>query len=244
MCGVQARWVTGVCCGLLCSRPRDGARVVKVTGLSEQQSTIPDGAIAGRSRGAWGWFLATIVVSFVIDIVTKYIAFAKVAGVPVSVHREEVVAATPKLWTLIPQHVPVTVVPKVLDFTLVLNPGAVFGIGAGKRWFFVVFTGLAVAIGTYIFAKHTRAKDWVMHVALGLVLGGGLGNLYDRLIYACVRDFIHPLPGVLYPFSWPASFVGKEVWPYVSNVADAFLIAGVVVLAWRAIKTPPPQTRR
>jgi lipoprotein signal peptidase len=68
--------------------------------------------------------------------------------------------------------------------------------------------------------------------------------LYDRLVYACVRDFIHPLPGVMYPFAWPASFAGKEVWPYVSNVADALLIVGVVMLAWRALKTPPPATRR
>lgn len=207
-------------------------------------SSIPDGAHAFRSRKAWLWFLGTIAISFAIDIATKYIAFHRIAGTPVTVHREEVVAATPRLWTLIPQHEPVTIIPKVLDFTLVLNPGAVFGIGAGKRWFFVVFTALAVAIGSYIFAKHTRAQDRLMHIALGLVLGGGLGNLYDRLIYACVRDFIHPLPGVLYPFGTPASWAGKEVWPYVSNVADAFLIVGVVFLAWRAIKTPAPASRR
>ena len=212
--------------------------------MTDSTTQVPDGSLAWHSRRAWAWFLVTIALSFTIDIATKYIAFHQIAGTPVEVHREEVVAATPRLWTLIPQHTPVTFVPKVLDFTLVLNPGAVFGIGAGKRWFFVVFTGFAIVIGTYVFAKHTRSRDWLIHVALGLVLGGGLGNLYDRLLYACVRDFIHPLPGVLYPFGVPASWTNREVWPYVSNVADAFLIIGVVILAWRAIKTPPPQTRR
>ena len=129
-----------------------------------------------------------------------------------------------------------SVINRVLEFTLVLNPGAVFGIGAGQRWFFVVFTVIAVVIALVLFVKWTHAQDWIAHTGFGLIIAGGLGNLYDRLVFACVRDFIHPLPGMKLPFGikWPGG--NPEVWPYVSNVADAFLIIGIMMLmvhAWR-----------
>ncbi|GIW74120.1 MAG: hypothetical protein KatS3mg103_0642 [Phycisphaerales bacterium] len=62
------------------------------------------------------------------------------------------------------------------------------------------------------------------------MIAGGLGNLYDRLRFACVRDFLHPLPGVQYPFGIATPWSGRELWPYVSNLADLWLILGVGVL--------------
>ncbi|MBL0922731.1 MAG: signal peptidase II, partial [Phycisphaerales bacterium] len=120
-------------------------------------------------------------------------------------------------------------IPHVLDFRLVLNPGATFGVGAGRRGLFIAFTGAALAFGMWMFSRWTRRNDVVAHAAIGLVLSGGLGNLYDRLVFGCVRDFLHPLPTLF----WPG---GKPVWPYVSNVADALLLVGVCVLMvhlWR-----------
>ena len=202
-------------------------------------STQPDSQpLAIASRGAWVVFLVTIGLSIVADLVTKYWAFAWIAGAPVKVVRERVLEVTPRLGQLIPAHAPREIVPSVLDFTLVLNPGAVFGIGAGKRWFFVTFTAIAIAVGAHAFARWTRRGDWAMHVAIGLILGGGLGNLYDRLVYACVRDFIHPLPGVMYPFGISTPWSGREVWPYVSNVADALLLVGVGMIVWRSFRVP------
>jgi signal peptidase II len=110
----------------------------------------------------------------------------------------------------------------------VLNPGAVFGIGAGRVGFFIVVTVIAVAFGLGVFVFATRARDRAAHIGLGLILAGGLGNLYDRFFYGCVRDFIHPLPRV----RWPGAT--REVWPYVSNVADALLLIGIVLLLWHA----------
>jgi signal peptidase II len=138
---------------------------------------------------------------------------------------------------LIPRHDAVTVVPGLLDFTLVLNPGAVFGMGAGRRLFFMAFTAVAMSFALWIFARWTRPRDRAAHVALGLLIAGGLGNFYDRWFYGCVRDFIHPLPGVKWPFGWTLTGKSGEVWPYVSNLADLFLIIGIGVLAvmlWRA----------
>lgn len=176
-----------------------------------------------RSARAWTVLLTVLVAGLVIDLWSKYAAFEHIADVPVEVRRDEVMA-TEQLGRLIPPHDPVVVIPSVLEFTLVLNPGAVFGLGAGKRMLFIVFTGIAVVMGLWMFAKWTTRRDWLAHASLGLLLSGGLGNLYDRVKFACVRDFIHPLPGV--------RVAGREIWPYVSNIADAFLIVGIIGLMW------------
>ncbi|MBL9000058.1 MAG: signal peptidase II [Phycisphaerae bacterium] len=195
------------------------------------------GGSTWRSPGAWAVLLSVTAVGLFLDLWTKAWAFATIAGSPVEVRREDVLTST-FLGSLIPPHPPVVVIPGVLEFTLVLNPGAVFGMGAGKRWFFVVFTGAALAFGLALFGRWTRPRDRWSHAAIGLLLAGGLGNLYDRLAFACVRDFIHPLPGVRLPFGlrWP--WGGDEVWPYVSNIADLWLIIGIGVLMIHAMRSP------
>lgn len=188
-----------------------------------------------RSRGAWGLLVVVTALGFLADVWTKDAAFGRVADGPVVVQRERVLASN-NLTNLVPAHAPVTVVPHLLEFTLVLNRGAVFGIGAGKRWFFVGFTVLALGFGLWMFGAWTRPRDHAAHAAIGLLLAGGLGNLYDRLAYACVRDFIHPLPGVMMPFGSSLPGGAREVWPYVSNVADLFLLIGIGILivhVWR-----------
>lgn len=185
---------------------------------------------AWRSRAAWATLLIATVLGLAIDLVSKHVAFERVAGAPVQVRRAEVLALPPsQINSLIPDHPPVVVIPGVLNFRLVLNPGAVFGIGAGQRGLFIAFTGAALAFGLWMFARWTGPRDFVAHASIGLVLAGGLGNLYDRLQYGCVRDFLHPLPDLY----WPG---GRPVWPYVSNVADAFLLVGigiVMIHLWR-----------
>ena len=175
------------------------------------------------------------------DLLSKSLAFKHIADAPVIVNREAVLAASPDLRGLVPFHDPVVVVPKLLNFTLVLNPGAVFGMGAGKRIFFVLFTLLAVPFALWVFGSWTRARDRWAHVGIGMMLGGGLGNLFDRIVHGCVRDFIHPLPGVEWPFGWSTPFGGgTEIWPYVSNLADLWLIIGIGLLLvhlWRGGKT-------
>lgn len=182
--------------------------------------------------------LVALVLGVVVDLASKWLAFERVAGAPVRVDRQEVLAAgSGHLGDLIPPHRPVVVVPDLLEFTLVLNPGAVFGMGAGKRWVFVVFTLGAVAFGMYLFRVWTRPRDYTAHAGLGLILSGGIGNLYDRLVFACVRDFIHPLPGVALPFGlkWPSG--DRAMWPWVSNVADLALIIGVGLMMWYTLRT-------
>jgi len=192
-----------------------------------------------RSGRAWGVLLVTTVLGVVSDLVSKSIAFERVAGFPVHIDRARVLGA-PDPSRVIPPHEPVVVVEHLLEFTLVLNPGAVFGIGAGQRWFFIFFTLAAVAIAIMLFARWTRPRDTLAHAGFGLIIAGGLGNLYDRIVFACVRDFIHPLPGVKLPFgiTWPGG--NDALWPYVSNVADLYLIIGIVLLVFYTWRQPDP----
>lgn len=68
----------------------------------------------------------------------------------------------------------------VCKLQLSLNPGALFGLGAGMAPIFVGASVLALLFVIYLFA-NSGASRWSMHFALGLVLAGALGNLYDRV---------------------------------------------------------------
>lgn len=185
--------------------------------------------------------LLTVLIGLLFDLGTKYWAFRAIGPVPQVVDRvsvERILEHDPRrIMSLIQPHEPREIIPGVLNFQLVLNAGAVFGTGQGKRWFFIAFTVIALGFALWIFARWTRAGDRLGHISIGLVIAGGLGNLYDRLRYACVRDFIHPLPDWKLPFglAWPSG--ERDLWPYVSNVADALLLVGIGVLMvklWRA----------
>jgi signal peptidase II len=194
---------------------------------------------------AWAVLLAALLAGLALDLATKAAAFRYIAGTPVVIDRRQVieVGSRAPLESLLPRHDPIVVIPHVLEFKLVLNRGAVFGIGAGKRWFFVAFTIAAFAFCLWMFAHWTGPRDRWAHAAIGMILAGGLGNLYDRLVYACVRDFIHPLPGVLLPagLEWP--WGGRELWSYVSNVADKLLLVGIAILVVHLWRHPVSPTR-
>lgn len=193
-----------------------------------------------RSKRAWTWLVATVILGIITDLGSKALAFARVTDLPLHISRDQVLHEQ-DLGHLIPYHDPVVAIPKLLEFTLVLNPGAVFGIGAGQRWFFIVFTLIAMTVALVLFAKWTKPRDWIAHTGFGLIIAGGIGNLYDRIVFGCVRDFIHPLPGMKLPFGikWPNGG-SDEIWPYVSNVADLYLIIGIILLLIYTWKQPHP----
>lgn len=214
------------------------------TGSSPQPSPPPRQGLAGRSGRAWSVLLITIIIGLAADLGSKYLAFARIADAPVQLDRQQILewqAAGRDLNdprppdAILPLHDPVEVIPSVLEFKLILNAGAVFGSGQGKRWFFIGFTVVALGFALLLFARWCREREYLTHAAIGLVICGGLGNLYDRVLYASVRDFLHPLPGVKWPFGW--ELLGRrDVWPYVSNVADAFLLIGIAVLMIKLLR--------
>ncbi len=112
-----------------------------------------------------------------------------------------------------------------------LNEGALFGVGQKMVWLFAVMSFVALlGIGYWLWRKAT--DDIVLTVTLGLITGGILGNLYDRLglwsnfqTYA-VRDWIR-LSYDYHHFVWP-NF----------NVADSLLVCGAALLVWHSMRDP------
>lgn len=187
-----------------------------------------------RSARAWATLVLVMAIGLVLDLWTKAWAFATIYAYPIEINRDYVLQG--RQGEIIPRDAHRVVIDGWLEFKLVLNVGAVFGAGEGKRWLFIGVTIFAVAFGIFLFGYWTRAKDWLAHVAIGLLLAGGLGNLYDRIVFGCVRDFIHPFPAAQLPFGWHSRSGDTALWPYVSNVADKFLIIGIAILlihAWR-----------
>lgn len=198
---------------------------------------------AWRSPRAWAILLIVTLVGFSADIYTKNLAFKEVAGQPVLLEREQLLANP--MWSPIPMHPGVVAIPgRILSFRLVLNDGAVFGIGSQQRVFFIIFTVFALGIAGWIFGRHTTRRDVLPHIAIGFILGGGLGNLYDRIFIGRVRDFMHLFPDRHLPFdlAWPGS--NSELFPWVFNTGDVLLLTGMGLLMiyfWRQpTATPKP----
>lgn len=183
---------------------------------------------AWRSARAWAVLLATFALALALDLWTKDWAFRTVADRPVTLRYEDV-AGNPSYS--LPWHAGVRAVPPdLLDFRLVLNHGAVFGIGQGRGALFIAFTVLAVGTALWVFGRHTSSRSHMSHVGLALVLAGGIGNMVDRVSVGAVRDFLHLFPRRELPFGlhWPG---GSDEWfPWVFNVADMELIAGMCLL--------------
>lgn len=183
---------------------------------------------AWRSVRAWVVLFVTLGLGLAADLWSKDWAFRTVAGQPVELNYDEV-AGNPGYR--LPLHVGMRVIPPdLLDFHLVLNHGAVFGLGQGRGPWFVLFTVVAVSAALYIFGRHTRAGSTMAHIGIGLVLAGGLGNMYDRVTVGAVRDFLHLFPRRELPFGlrWPGGV--NEWFPWVFNLADTELIAGMILL--------------
>jgi signal peptidase II len=123
------------------------------------------------------------------------------------------------LHALAPAGVPHSVIPGFLNWTLAFNRGAAFNFladGSGwQRWFFVVLA-LVICAVLLVWLARTPRRDWRTGLPLGLIVGGALGNLIDRLHAAQVTDFIH---------------VYFRQWDYpVFNVADCGITVGAVLL--------------
>jgi len=121
--------------------------------------------------------------------------------------------------------------PDYLHFQALVNQGAVFGIGQGKRWLFLVVSTLAILFILYLFA--TSGKHRFYQFILGLLLAGVIGNMYDRLHLGFVRDMIHGLPGR----KWPGS--DREIFPWIFNLADSWLCVGVGLIFLYTLRGAP-----
>jgi signal peptidase II len=101
-----------------------------------------------------------------------------------------------------------------LSFTFVKNTGISFGLFRGIPHFFTI-TSVLISIGAILFYRYhlPNHRPWVQ-ISLGLIVGGAIGNIIDRLRLGFVIDFVH--------VSW---------FPGIFNVADSAITIGVIMLA-------------
>ncbi|MGA5765434.1 signal peptidase II [Nonomuraea bangladeshensis] len=153
------------------------------------------------------------------------------------IYTADLVTKTVVLRTLEGQ-APLVVIQDVLQFRVIFNSGAAFSIGTGMTFVFtLIAAGVVVAIIRT--ARQLGSRAWA--VTLGLLLGGALGNLTDRLLrypsgfgrptqlQGHVVDFIEVLPG---------HFPVIDYFP-VFNIADSAIVCGgilAVLLAWRNVQ--------
>ena len=79
-------------------------------------------------------------------------------------------------------------IPGVMELRFVLNDGAAFSSFSGARWFLILFTGVAIAaLAVYLFWKKPESR--LERAAIIMMIGGGLGNLIDRVRTGVVVDF-------------------------------------------------------
>lgn len=177
--------------------------------------------------GGWILFAVVFAVAAVSDLLSKEVVFATL-GMP-GAHRG------------------VPVVPGMLSIETNLNEGALFGMGQGFGVFFSVVSVFALAFIVGVVARTASGRTPILVVALGLIAGGIVGNLYDRLglpglrwhaplaregepVYA-VRDWIHfRLEGII---DWP-----------IFNLADSWLVIGSAALVLLSTLAPDRSVER
>ena len=137
----------------------------------------------------------TAVVILVLDLLTKHLALER-----------------------LPPGRPVHVIDGFFSLTLVMNPGLAFGMLAGTpagwRWLVALLSIGALTVLAFVGLRMLPTGGRFTPLALGLIFGGAVGNLIDRVAHGAVTDFIK-LPG------WPAF-----------NVADISITFGVLVLLY------------
>jgi signal peptidase II len=118
---------------------------------------------------------------------------------------------------------PVYVLP-VFDLTLLYNKGAAFSFlaneGGWQRWFFTVIA-IGVSAVLTVWLMKLKPNEKLLSIALALVIGGALGNLYDRLAYGHVIDFIH--------LHWDNNYFPAF------NIADSAISLGAAMLLFESL---------
>lgn len=104
------------------------------------------------------------------------------------------------------------IIPNLFSLTYVENKGAAFGMLSNARWVFIAFTIIVILLMIiFLFWKKPTSK--ILNASLILIIGGGLGNLVDRIFYGFVVDYL-----------------SVSFFPPVCNFADYCVTVGAVLL--------------
>ena len=137
----------------------------------------------------WLWILI-IIGSIWLDQLTKWLAVTLLQGNP-----------------------SVPIIPEVFQLTYLENPGAAFGMLQNNRWVFLIVSTVGIlAVLLYLLIKRPTSK--LLCLSLSFIVGGGIGNMIDRVLLGYVVDFFD---FCLINFA-------------IFNVADCFLVVGIIMV--------------
>lgn len=187
---------------------------------------------AARSRLAekLPWF-AVAAAALTADLWTKHIVFYPAGLDPTAEGR--VIGTVCSWWRTV----------------IAYNPGATFGLGAGfGPWVLAIgVSGVIVWLARTLWTAP--GEERVKCFALSIIIGGAVGNLYDRALRPFVEADTHPgvrdfldwyVPEGTALANWLNEHNVKTHW-YTFNVADALIVSGVVLLAWKILREKPPE---
>lgn len=115
----------------------------------------------------------------------------------------------------------VAIIPGILRFSYVENTGMAFGMLSDHRWIFMVLSVIGIAaVGVYLWFY---VKTKIGRTALALIIGGGIGNMIDRIFRGFVVDFIDFC-------AFP------RLWGWVFNIADAAVCIGAALFIFDLLR--------
>ena len=112
---------------------------------------------------------------------------------------------------------PFDVISGIFRFTYVENRGAAFGMLDDKRWIFMVVSSIAI-VALLVYMSKFAPPSKMLKIGLSFIVGGGIGNMIDRVAYGYVVDF---LDFCAFP----------NLWKWMFNVADACVCVGAAMVA-------------
>jgi signal peptidase II len=181
---------------------RDNVRVSTPEQAETQREPVPDRPQQTRPRRI-GLFLAVALVALALDVVSKVLVVAQLSG-----------------------DAPKRTLGGLVYLDLARNSGAAFSLGTG---FTVILTAVAAVVVVIILRTASRMHSVGWAVSLGLILGGALGNLSDRIFRA-------PGVGRGHVVDWISVFgPNGQHWP-IFNIADSAICCGAVLAAILALR--------
>lgn len=119
----------------------------------------------------------------------------------------------------IPYQESVSLIDGVFEFTYIRNEGAAFGMLSDNRWVFMIVSTIAIGALLIYLWKFRPESKWAC-AAVAMIIGGGIGNMIDRVRLGYVIDFLNFC-------AFP------NLWMWIFNVADAFVcVGGGILFVW------------
>ena len=107
------------------------------------------------------------------------------------------------------------IIEDVLHMTYIENSGMSFGLLSEHRWVFMLLSTVGI-VALFVYLIYIKGQDKLLSFSLSLMIGGGIGNMFDRTTLGYVVDFV--------------DFCYFDFWKWIFNLADACICVGAALM--------------